>query len=263
MRVHMAEAAVPPKPNRSKKMSRIVPGLLIVIAVLAAACSTATSPSALPSPSAVASPSPSSSSPQPTELASPSTAPSVRPVPSAPEPTVAPTPAVTPQPSELPEPEFTIGEKFLYNGIHRDATDCQPVRDGLPGDAIAGIECRSNDPAVARIGFYLFKNDADMLDAYFARMAAEGVERDSGGSATQEGEAAYMPGDDTDGPVPDRDGVFVNAEGYANYRATLSGNHVYIGILGRTADMGSLIDFAWRGNHDVPGQPTLWGIPID
>jgi hypothetical protein len=34
--------------------------------------------------------------------------------------------------------------------------------------------------------------------------------------------------------------------------------HVYMGLLGRTKDMRSLEDWAWLGNEDVPGGPTLW-----
>jgi hypothetical protein len=247
MRVHTLEVAVSP-PNQSEPtMSRLVLVLSILVVILAACGSAASQPS------------PSLSPAQP--IASPSAQPTNPPASPSPAPTTTPAPVVTPEPTETPAPPLTADEKYLLNGIHRDATDCRPVRDGLPGEAVAGIECRSNDPAVARIAFYLFKNDADMLDAYFARMEAEGVDRDSGGSADKEGESAYIPGDEE--PLPDRHGNFVNAEGYANYRATLSGNHVYIGILGRTGDMGSLIDFAWRGVKDVPGQPSLWGVPID
>ena len=61
--------------------------------------------------------------------------------------------------------------------------------------------------------------------------------------------------------MADRHGCFVNEEGYANYRATISGSDVYIGILGRTKDMRALEDFAWLGNEDVPGRPTLWSEP--
>ena len=229
-------------------MSRLFLGLSILVLMLAAC-----------RPTVASQPSPSPSQP----VAVPSAQPTAAPASPTPVPTATPAPVVTPEPTETPAPRLTADEKHLINGIHRDATDCRAVRDGLPGKAIAGIECRSNDPAVASIGFYLFENDAEMLDDYFARMDAEGVVRDSGGTADKEGESAYVPGDDEDEPLPDRHGNFVNAEGYANYRATLSGNHVYIGILGRTGDMGSLIDFAWRGVKDVPGQPSLWGIPID
>ena len=94
-----------------------------------------------------------------------------------------------------------------------------------------------------------------MLAAYVARMGAEGVTLDSVACVEGEGESAYMPGE---GEIPNREGCFVNSDGYANYRATLGGDHVYIGVLGRSADMRALEDFAWLGNQDVPGRPTLW-----
>ena len=127
-----------------------------------------------------------------------------------------------------------------------------------PRDAIAGIECDSDEPAVARIGFYLFGNDTDMLDAYFFRMNAEGVTRDSGTCYEGEGEGAYTPGEED---IPSRIGCFINGDGFANLRATLPGAHVYIGVLGRSGDTRALDAFAWRFNQDVPGQPTLWGEP--
>ena len=94
-----------------------------------------------------------------------------------------------------------------------------------------------------------------MLDAYLARMRAEGVAADSGSCRDGENEGPYTPGD---GMIPFRNGCFINDRGYANYRATLPGSHVYIGILGRSADMAVLEDFAWVGNQDAPGSPTLW-----
>jgi hypothetical protein len=160
---------------------------------------------------------------------------------------------------ESEEPDaLTADEQYLLDGVRRGAVGCNPFRDGLPDRAIAGIECRSDDEDVARIGFYLFADDADMLDAYFARMDSEGVKRDGSGCSAGEEEAAYTPGE---GEVADRHGCFVNDQGYANYRATISGSDVYIGILGKTKDMRALEDFAWLGNEDVPGRPTLWSEP--
>ena len=148
------------------------------------------------------------------------------------------------------------------DGVERGAEDCQPAggSDELPRDAIAGIECASSDPAVARIGFYLFANDADMLDAYLLRMNAEGVALDSGICREGEREGAYIPWEG-EAIAPYRTGCFMNDDGYANYRATLPGAHVYIGILGRGADMVALEDFAWVGSQDTPGFPTLWIDP--
>src|SRR6187397_2478696 len=101
----------------------------------------------------------------------------------------APQPDATPDPSAFPVPQspgsladFTAAERYLFDGILRGAVECQPAggSDELPRDAIAGIECNSADLGVARIGFYLFENDADMLKAYLSRMNAEGVALDSG-----------------------------------------------------------------------------------
>jgi hypothetical protein len=206
----------------------------------------------------------------------PSSSPSVPPVvptaaPSGAPPSDAPPsdapPAATPRPTTVPVPaspgsleDFTPQERYLFDGIRRGATECQPAggSDELPRDAIAGVECFSDDPGVARIGFYLFENDADMLDAYKSRMQAEGVALESGNCRDGEHEGAYTPGE---GEIASRHGCFINEEGYANYRATQPGWHVYIGILGSTDDMPYLEDFAWRGNQDVPGNPTLWAAP--
>jgi hypothetical protein len=139
----------------------------------------------------------------------------------------------------------------------RGESDCSPVRGAdLPGRAIAGIDCDLVGSPAARMGFYLFKNDHDMLDAYMARVSAENLVVDSGACVPGEGEGAYIPAGD--GFAPDRHACYVNDQGYGNYRATLSGAHVYIGLLGRTKDMRGLEDWAWLGNEDTPGGPTLW-----
>ena len=142
----------------------------------------------------------------------------------------------------------------------RGEGDCSPVRGGdLPGRAIAGIDCDLVATPVARAGYYLFADDEGMLDAYFARMRAEGIEPESGdGCFKQAGESGYIPWDPDDGLAPYRHGCFVNDQGYGNYRLTLPGAHVYIGLLGRTADMRALEDWAFLGSVDTPGQPTLW-----
>jgi hypothetical protein len=223
-------------------MSRLVLTLVVLAGTLAA-CGNAqpqpTPPTASPSVPGTAAP----SSVQPDTSDSPSPSPST------------PEPAVTSEPVEP-----TVAEQYLLDGIRRGAIDCQPVRQDLPPRATGGIECSADDPAVARVGFYLFEGEADLLEAYSERMNAEGVVRDSGSCVDGEGESAYVPGE---GEVASRHGCFVNDEGYANYRATLPGSLLYIGVLGRTGDMTSLEDFAWRGNQDTPGAPTLWNAPED
>jgi hypothetical protein len=168
----------------------------------------------------------------------------------------APVPTAKPRPVK---PTFNVDEKYLLAGILRGATDCVPARDELPPRSRAGIECASDDRAVARIGFYLYDRDEDMVTAYIARMTREGVALESGdGCLELESEAAYVPWEPGEiGPM--RAGCFINDQGYANYRVT-TGMGVYIGILGRNGDMGALADFAFRGSHDVPAFPTLWGL---
>jgi hypothetical protein len=230
-------------------MSRYLIAILIVAAVALAACSAAANaPSQAPLPTA--------------SPAVPSAAPTITPPVSTPLPTTTPKPA-SPEPTARPQPTpvaFTAKERYLRDGVIRGAVDCKPVTGSgeLPPAAIAGIECRSDDRGVARIGFYLFKDDADMLRAYTARMSEEGVALESGNCRDGEHESAYTPGE---GIVPARHGCFINDAGYANYRATLPWVHVYIGILGATDNMPYLEDFAWNGNTDTPGGPTLWGDP--
>src|SRR5262245_8759556 len=139
-----------------------MPRLLLVAAILAlmlAACGSATS-------------SPSQAAADPTPMLTLSPTPPATPIPTA-APSPARTPAATPDPTATPGlVAFTAKERYLQRGVLRDAVACQPVRTDLPKQAVAGIECASKDPAVARIGFYLFKTDAAMLAAYFARMDA-------------------------------------------------------------------------------------------
>ena len=122
---------------------------------------------------------------------SPSVPPSAEPPPrDAPEaPTPTPTPPAQPAPDptdppETPDPailEFTADEMYLVDGIRRGAAmDCEPVRSDLPTKAIAGVECIGGEWFVARVGFYLFENDEEMLEHYTARMQAEGMTLDLG-----------------------------------------------------------------------------------
>jgi hypothetical protein len=219
-------------------MSKLLLTASLVAVTALAACSagpTAQTPSASPN------------------VVGPSAAPVVPNAPSSQPPTSEPPTSKPPTSGPL-----SAEETYLLAGILRDAVDCAPVRADLPPKAVGGIECRSDEAVVAQIGFYLFDGDADMLDAYYARMTAERVALKSGGCWDGEGESGYVP---DLGMSPHRHGCFINDAGFANYRATLPGFHVYIGILGRSADTRALETFAWRGSQDTPGNPTLWAEP--
>jgi hypothetical protein len=224
----------------------LIASLLAALALAACGASTpapsqpAVVPPVTPGPSVPADP----SSPQP------SGQPAV-----TPDPTTRPTSQPTPRPTAV---AFSKAERYLIDGIMRGEGNCTPVRSGdLPGLAIAGIDCDLVGSPVARAGYYLFKNDDDLLDAYMARVSVENLVVDSGACAPGEGESAYIPYAENE-TAPDRHACYVNDQGYGNYRATLPGFHVYVGLLGRTANMQTLEDWAWIGNVDTPGNPTLW-----
>jgi len=240
-------------------MHKLVLAASLVAALVLAACGSSTPP---PS-QAVVSPPPASPAPSvPTDPATPEPAdPTAKPPVATPAPTPEPTAKPTPKPTPRPtNPPFNRAERYLIGGIERGEGDCSPVRSTrLPAGAIAGVDCDLIGSPVARAGYYLFENDEDMLDAYFARMRAEGVSLESGdGCFKRKGESAYIPWDEADGIAPYRHGCFVNDAGYGNYRVTLPGAHIYIGLLGRTAAMGTLEDWAFLGSMDTPGFPTLW-----
>lgn len=192
----------------------------------------------------------------PVVRASPSVPAAATPAPSfsaSPSPTGAP-PAAAPIEGLA---DFTPAERYLLDGVLRGATSCQPAAgsDEMPRQAIAGIDCNSSDRSVARIGFYLFTGDQEMLAAYMLQMKAVGITLESGSCDDEGGEHSYAPGVDV---IVERVGCFLDDEDRANYHALLPGVHVYIGIRGKSADMRALEDFAWFGNQDTPGNPTLW-----
>ena len=184
--------------------------------------------------------------------------------------TASPQPSVSPAPSAAVKPpagapaeglaDFSAGERYLLDGVLRGATDCQPAAgsDEMPRNAIAGIECDSPDPSVARIAFYLFGGDQPMLKAYLAEMKAVHIKLETGSCKDRGGEHSYAPGVDV---IIERVACFLDDEGGANYRALLPVLHVSIGIRGRSDVMLSLEDFAWIGNQEAPGSPTLWAQP--
>lgn len=235
-------------------MNKLVLAASLVAAIALAGCAagqSASIPPASPGPVAPSATPDASPSVEPSPIATPATP---APAPATPEPTAEPAPSASPSPATL-----SADEKYLLNGIRRGAVDCEPVRSSLPPRATAGIECDADTGVVARVGFYLFDDESDVLAAYFARMKAEGVKIESGETCRQgEAERGYMPGDGE--LVPNRAGCFINDAGIANYRATFPAR-VYIGILGRNADMGALEDWAWIGSQDTPGSPTLWTEP--
>lgn len=173
------------------------------------------------------------------------------------------TSAVEPAPTDWPSGLTNIPaeEAYLIAGVRlAAAVDCAPRRADLPPRAEAGIECVPDDGIAERVGVFRFASADDLLATYGERMAEAGVPLGSGGCFSGPGETNYVPGP-TDLTVPYREGCFVNEFGFANYRATFPDERVYVGILGSVSETAALQRWAWLGNQDVPGSPTIWRNP--
>jgi hypothetical protein len=154
---------------------------------------------------------------------------------------------------------MTPAEAALLRELRIDAAaNCAPRRVDLPEGAVRGIECRPNDPLVARVGIYWFKSLNEAAYAYMTRMASYGVDVTAGDCGKDvPGDAPWTPGDgegNFDDPgvfnwensvlTPSRSGCFRDENGKANFRATCG--NAYVGVLGTGTDLSDLNDWAWR-----------------
>jgi N-acetylneuraminic acid mutarotase len=154
---------------------------------------------------------------------------------------------------------YTEDEAYLLSGLRSDARfACAARRVDLPAGAVAGVECSPEVDLVDRIGVYLFTAQDELLEAYFDRLADYGVEPGSGSCPKGAGEHAYVPGDSGPTIGPYRYGCYLNEFGNANYRFTVPNSLVYVGILGTGESLPALHEWAWLGNRDTPGSPTVW-----
>ena len=169
----------------------------------------------------------------------------------------------------VPVPELTSNELVLEASLREDTRlSCQPRRTGLSAGALAGVECHAYAEFVDRVGAYLFRSEYDGVAAYLDRMFLAGVTPRGGDCAAGiSGDSAWHPigeGEDHDLAV-ERDGQFFNLgrvgcfldeDGTANVRVTC-GNGIYVGVLGRNADLAALYDWTVVAppdpEPDIPG----------
>lgn len=243
-------------------------GAWLVVFVLACSPAPTGSP---PSPTGAPSARPSSSA----ALVSPSARPSDTPPPSV-APTAVPSATSSPPATPIPFPVLDPEEEAVASWLRDDVrVDCRPRREDLPDDALLGAECFPRDELVARVGIYMFATEEDAVLAYLGRMSAAGVEPDTGGCLRGlPGDTQWSgrdPEDRDTGPNPGsilaedgrflsayRSGCFHDEDGAANFRTTC-GDGVYIGVLGRTRDIGALTEWATEYPDDTdapaPGSP--------
>lgn len=157
-------------------------------------------------------------------------------------------------------PEPTQEEAFLLNGVRLDLQGhCSSVRTDLAERAIAEVECTPMSDVAREVRMFLFNSQADLLDTYQARLGANGVAMRTNAASCgpgQPSEGSYVPGDGA-GFVPERGGCYVDDDGHANYAVT-SPPYVLVEVDGSVGDGTAVQRFAWLGNQDVPGGPTIW-----
>ena len=183
---------------------------------------------------------------------------------------VAPSPALTPVPGgQVPAAgvDPTEGEAMLLGGIRTDLrSTCAPLREGLPFAAVASVACTpATDQAVA-VRVDMFDEPATMLDAYVALIEAAGVEPETNGGscfAGEPAEGAWLPAENP-AAMAERGGCWFNADGAPVY-VTTQPPYVLITVTGTAgSELETAHAYAWLGNEDVPGAPTLWReVPVD
>ncbi len=154
-------------------------------------------------------------------------------------------------------------EAALLHGARLDLQGkCAPLRTGLPADAMGAVECTAASDVAARASMVVFDTQAQLLDAYRAELAAQGIAPQSNGGRCEPGvasEGGYVPGDGHPGFEPaERGACWTDAAGTAHYVATLP-PFILLQVDGRAgATISGVERFAWLGNRDQPGNPTLW-----
>lgn len=167
----------------------------------------------------------------------------------------------TASPSSPTDDEPSAGELQLLAGARTDLqAACTPVRADLPPAAVASIACSPGDGIAEVVTLVLFQTREDLMDAYGAALTAHQIEpRSHEGRcvAGRSSEGGYVPGDDNQAPPDERSGCFVDAEGKAHFLATLP-PFVMVEVDGLVDDVTEVERWAWLGNQDQPGSPTVW-----
>ena len=152
-------------------------------------------------------------------------------------------------------------EAYLTAGVRPDLRGtCVSQRDDLPPRAVAGIVCEGADPVPERLGVYLMASVDDLMATYVEGLAAEGMGLNWGLCFDGAGEANYQPAP-VDAAGRFRSACFLNDDGFATFWATYPEELVYVTVVGRGGDVAALDRWAWEGNEDTPGSPTVWRAP--
>jgi hypothetical protein len=171
-------------------------------------------------------------------------------------------PTTAPAPVESPSAVATTdAEARLLANVRPDIkSTCAPLRTDLLAGAVAAAVCTPESDVAARVTVSTFASQKALLAAYKAWLNAQGIAiRSHQGSclARKASEGAYTPGDDGAKLIPYRSACYVDADGKAHYVATVPKVGL-IEVVGTGGKIPAVEDWAWMGNQDQPGGPTVW-----
>ena len=165
--------------------------------------------------------------------------------------------APTTVPSSSPAAEAAV----LLAGMRLDLQErCTPITTGLPAAAVAGLACTPAEAAVDSASVFLFDTQAAMLGAYAAWLEGHSLGIGDSSPGCGEGsvaESAWLPDGGGGAQLAERGACQVGLDGRARGAITLP-PFVLVTYEGPATDPSAVTRWAWLGNKDQPGGPTVW-----
>ena len=160
-------------------------------------------------------------------------------------------------PSSSPSAETAV----LLRGIRLDLQDrCSPITTGLPAAAVAGLACAPDAAAADAASVFLFDTQAAMLGAYGAWLEGHSLrigDASPGCGTGSVAESAWLPDGGGGAQLAERGACQVGLDGRVRGAITLP-PFVLVTYEGPAADPAAVARWAWLGNKDQPGGPTVW-----
>jgi hypothetical protein len=181
-----------------------------------------------------------------------------------PTPATAPSPSapaavITPAPSPA-GPAPNEAEAKLIAGMRTDlAGRCAPSPEALPGLAVAQVECTPASGPASRAWVTVFESQEAMLAAYTDIVTGWGLRIPHEGPGCSGGagsEGSYLPGDGQGVLLPQRHACVVLVDNLVRTATTIP-PYVLVTAEG-TGDPAAVDGWAFLGNKDTPGGPTVW-----
>ena len=160
-------------------------------------------------------------------------------------------------PSSSPSAETAV----LLGGMRLDLQErCAPLTTGLPTGAVAGLACAPDAAAADAASVFLFDTQAAMLGAYAGWLEGHSLRigaTSPGCGAGSVAESAWLPDGGSGAQLAERGACQLGIDGRVRGAITLP-PFVLVTYEGPAADPAAVARWAWLGNKDQPGSPTVW-----